>query len=332
MTQISTKDNLRLFFKESWPLPTDRSISKDEIAKIDRLIWYCNISGNPIPELQCFNKSNMHLTYPIKKKCLSEQLYHEGATSYRVYGCGHAFLDIHVLCAIFDHSAYRSESLRKELVSTLSKGCLICSNVRTSSEDKGNVYGVSGSYVGGTVHIKTTIPKKMLPYLKGLWDEGQVIDTDGYRGIGLYILEAGEFVKVELGEYYPIWTVNRAKKFGYRRLLRGCMWGNDPEFDKIELECDVVIYHYEGFFYQNKAIKVDNSDTFGYLLKGKDCEKGFYIIDLPLKEAREYRAYFSLPVSLKIKVSDFDYLVVDRTIDKPKIYFTDLNGNNKMSV
>ena len=55
-----------------------------------------------------------------------------------------------------------------------------------------------------TIVSKDTIPKIYLPYLTDIFEEGDVVDTEGYRGTGLYIFINNNFEEVELGEYYPL--------------------------------------------------------------------------------------------------------------------------------
>ena len=44
------------FINKFWPLPLSNNLLPlENIEKIKRVIWYCNISGKIIPELQKYN-------------------------------------------------------------------------------------------------------------------------------------------------------------------------------------------------------------------------------------------------------------------------------------
>jgi hypothetical protein len=213
----------------------------------------------------------------------------------------------------------------------------MCSDTDTHRGNAKNIYGISGKYVGGTVHVKTTIPKDMLKYIKPIYKEGDVIDCGGYRGLDLYIFENNEFNKVMTEGYYPIWGLDRCKKYGYRNLLRGLMWGEQAEFDLIELEHGINITP-NGFCYRGKIIKIKSNhveESYETNSKDKNLTKTkygeFYKIDNPIKNADEFISYLNMGISLQIKVSDFDYLVVNQ--EKPDyIYFVDLNMDNRIDL
>jgi hypothetical protein len=350
------RKRLHKFHDEHWPILVPKTLKDSKIIEFNRIVWYCNISGNPIPDLQKFNKSGIRLEYPTGNEVLSMEFYHRGDKTYRIYPCGHAFLDIHLLCAVFDSCVYSSNKNKAfEAFKDMDSKCPMCSNDDSCAGNTKNIYGVSGQYVGGTVHVKTTIPEDMLPHLKSVYTEGDVVDTGGYRGLDLYILENDEFKKVETEEYYPIWTLDRAKKYGYRRLLNGLLWNGEAQFDLIELDHGLIITPYDEISYQDEQIKTEKEGLkkviFDEDMATISFEKSmrmirkvgkFYRIDKPFESADEFKFYLGLGLPLQIKVSGYDYLTIDPEEEyeydkgdirtRQIIYFTDLNGENRLDL
>jgi hypothetical protein len=349
------REKLQKFYDKHWPIPRPEvQLSDSKIKAIDRVVWYCNISGNPIPELQHFNRSDVRLEYPTDDEVLSREFYHRGDTSYRVYECGHAFLDIHLLCAVFDACVYFSDKDRpSKAFEEMGKACPMCADNHSCAGNVKNIYGVSGRYVGGTVHVKTTIPKKMLLHIKSEYTEGDVVDTGGYRGLDLWILEDGEFKKVETEEYYPIWSMERGKKYGYRKILSGLIW-DGAQFDKIELEHGVSLTPHSGFMCDGKEVEKSDQNLSNAIFNDEELTTcfnremrtikkvgKFYRIMTPFSSASEFIFYIGLDLPLQIKVSDYDLLTIDPTAESEydgKIsiytdyYFTDLDGENKLEL
>lgn len=359
------RSKLQKFYEEYWPIPYPPiSPTKSELREIDRLVWYCNISGNPIPELQKYNKANIKLEYPMftEKDLLSVEFYHKNNQnrSYRVYSCGHAFLDIHLLCAVFDAFYYNHDKSKiPKVFEDMRYLCPMCSNQDKNAGNTQSLYGVSGRYCGGTVHTKTTIPKKMLPYLKPAFTNGDVVDTKGYRGTGLKIFENGEFHNVHRYDYYPCWKLEQLQKYGYRKLLTSLIWCGDIQFDKIELEHNLYI-NYDGRLkcddLSNKtdfssctiAMNVTRDEdnlivTFRDKVRKLKTVNGLNVMDDNFDSAEEFWYYTTLNHPIKVKVSDYDYLVIN-TVEKTGydeygeemydevMYFTDLEGNNRVNV
>jgi len=265
------------FVDKYWHLaslkPKDQP-TEDDLMNIKRGRWYCNFTGKPVKELQKFNAvDNFEVTFYSEDDddCydddesddddtdhprLSEQFYKKGYDSYHVYKCGHCFIDIYLLSGLFDYvnSCYSTmidlreegedavhEHVDKHLRSYYTE-CLCCQGKRTE-DDRLSLYTTSTSLdIGTIIRRDCVIPKKHLGAISHEIKEGDVIDTDGYRGIGLYIYEGGQiYSKVPTGEYYPIWPIENLKSRGYLYYLT-----ETPEscFDELPFENDIrAIYN-----------------------------------------------------------------------------------------
>jgi hypothetical protein len=84
------------------------------------------------------------------------------------------------------------------------------------------------------------LPEKCLDHVLNLYNDGDVINTDEYRGVGLYICVKGStishFQQVPCGEYYPIWPLEYLKLRGYRYYLKFYEY-----YDELHFEDDIVL-------------------------------------------------------------------------------------------
>ncbi|XWV26315.1 putative orfan [Tupanvirus soda lake] len=247
------------FIKKFYPITFRTKISNNELNTLKRCIWYCNISEEPIKELQKFNhlqddstechnneeynceKSDNNKQY---KKPLSLIYFEEGYNDYNTYKCGHCIYLIYYLSTIFDYvnSNYsnminlRKNNKDEEYVENILlnlHSCPICGGNSTNRKD---MYIINNSMCTGTIIVKNTYPLKYLNKISSEFTEGDIIDTDGYRGLGLYILENGKFCKMNVGEYYAIIPKHLSNKYGYIKILKElskCSYNNLPEFDEL---------------------------------------------------------------------------------------------------
>lgn len=357
------KEMFKSFYDRYWPLPLfQHPLSDNEINKFNRVVWYCNNSQQPIPDLQKFNSCGEILERDYED-IISHEYHKNGSTAYRVYPCGHAFNDINLLCMIFDHlfmvkPTEENHQKAKEIFNRMAEECLMCAH---DDVDAGisvkNIYGIFNGYPGActTVHIKTTIPKRYLSLLikGGVYKEGDVVDTNGYRGLGIMICNGTEFEEVPRYEYYPKWSVDKLKKYGYRKLLSGLMWNDCAEFDSFGLENGIEVKSEWYDDSERVAPQVvekyifSDGDRTAILHKGviylleKD-QNGFFEVKYPFESKEQYEAYVQSNIYLKAKVSDYDYLVFGdslpyenykgRVKTRRTIYFTDLNGDNRLNL
>ena len=209
------------FLDSVWPLPpVSNPPSPTEIRDLKRKIWYCNISGIYIPELQEYNN------FPVVEKMQSDdsiaaRFYQKGYTAYRVYQNGQAFLDIQLASALFDYFCvpfYYPRPTKEQMQAQIER-------LRTdepfeqipNSKDRPQffdnrlkMYLLITSYIIGTIHLRPHIPEDALLYLSDEYQKGDLVDTVGYRGRGLWIFDGTcfilpkEFDSCRIGEYVPI--------------------------------------------------------------------------------------------------------------------------------
>lgn len=242
--------NVKKFADKYYPLKGNDAINPEETK---RLVWYCNYTGIFIPELQ--EKYGCQIDFKEEDDenlCFELNLIKAGYTNYQVYPCSHCFLDVSLLCALYDNinfcwSPKFSEERAKQIINNLDK-CPICNPVQKSvlkSLNKNNYdeklipYIVSNELITGSVILRPIFPKKYIHHLADLhvFEEGDLVDVDGYRGIGLYILDDdGKFKQVKTGEYYPGWPIKWLKKRGYRYYVDTCIY-----FDAIPFEDNIYL-------------------------------------------------------------------------------------------
>lgn len=212
--------------------------------EISRRAWYCNCSGVYINELQ--QKYQKNILWIKEDKCVALTLYKGKYNKYRVYKCGHCIIDVYYLCNLFNAGVQNIEECIKSLVFK----CPICEYLGNNINNKYIVYNL---YSSGTIISNPIIPEKYLKFIKDDLHPGDVIDTKGYRGNGLYLFD-GEFEKVETDNCYPIWPIKWLNKRGYTYYLQ-------LEKTKILYFENDIYYSYNGKFYSNYK---DNHDEYNY--------------------------------------------------------------------
>ena len=359
------KIKYKIFLKKFYPLNQSKiKITKPDLLKLNRGIWYCNCSSFIIPELQRFNskQNNIKKLNDNSNKnelSLSEQYYNKGYNNYRTYLCGHAIIDIHYLSIIFDYvnsNFCHMIKLRQQggihineyvinQIANISTTCPICCNENNSRID---MYKIDNRFVTGSVILRNIIPKKYLDQIMYEFTNGSIVDTEGYRGTGLYLLDDKKWIALELDEYYPIWNYDLLKKYGYVMLLANCST-NVNNFDKLEFFNDIyllnnnytindnnttcTINNCDGFYSTklDKIMKEQNDwkisnyiiDSKYYLKKNdnlllkfknkvvtfiKDKMDDHYIIPTPIKSVNLLNIIFNSGFKFKVQISKFDYL------------------------
>ena len=339
-------DDLNIRFKKFvdtyWPLPEIKNQMKvDDIINFKRQVWYCNCSKKFIPELQKFNECQISFEYK-PDKLLCSNYYKKGYTNYRVYKNGLAFLDIHIIGMLFDYfeSPYitpkpKTEDLIKFIES------LAYDNPFGNLSNRNEMYNLFNNFNSGTVVLRSSIPVNVIKYIVSEYKDGDVIDTYGYRGVGLYIKDGNKFKKVKRNEYYPIWDLKFLKLIGYRYYLKDV-----PCTTYDELNFENGIYHeYFGYFSnrtKNNLTEYEKLEPTYYIKKENNVIKynnGKKWIDLLLDENQFYNIPYPFitpdqPNSLiktdlaktcrfRAKISNNDYLVFANII-----YITDINDED----
>ncbi len=262
-TVADTSSNQQKFIDQYWPKVLEmKSLSvtnEKKLHEYQRAQWFCNYSGKSVPALQEFNavKDNKLLTARfttvdvdsndekktkrLKKdisgpfdKLLQNQKY---VSEYRVHECGHCFFDIALLCGVYDYLNFPyldpikansggEAEIEKFVIGKLKHlltKCGICGDYPKKSSDR--YYDELTSLDLGTIiRSHNVTPIKHLGAISTTLRIGDVVDTRGYRGHGLYIYEGileGQptFLEVPCGEYYPIWPVYYCQLQGYQYYL-----------------------------------------------------------------------------------------------------------------
>ena len=236
-----------IFIEKFYPIAPRNNILSQELDNVKRCVWYCNFSGRLVPELQSHNTVNHAVNDASSDDddvYLSSVYLNNGYRDYNTYQCGHCVYLIYYLSTIFDYinSNYNNMTIvrkngmemnyAKKLVDRLN-ACPICKN---NTINRKNIYMINNDLHTGTIIVKNTIPKKYLHLLKSEFTEGDIVDTDGYRGIGLYIFFNKQFKKLNVDEYYAIIPKNITDKYGYITILKNLSnvsFNGKPEFDRL---------------------------------------------------------------------------------------------------
>jgi len=315
------------------------------MIELKRQVWYCNCSGNFIPELQRFNAYPVTLNYK-SNGLLCAEYYQKGYTKYRVYKTGQAFLDIHIIGMLFDYfenSYYSPKPTQEDLIK--------CIESLAGDSPFGNVvsrldmYKKVNKFSVGTVYLRDVVPKNILRYIISECQEGDVIDTDGYRGIGLYIKDGDSFKKVNRHEYYPIWPLKFLKQRGYMHYLK-----NTPctYYDELLFENGISYnqYHSPERFSDSKKGADDKLNPNMYIKRENDVVKyyngdnwisltmdddGFYNVLYPFANADQPNSLMKTDlrkeIKFRAKISDHDYLIFS-----DQIYISDKNDEDRVEL
>lgn len=194
------------FLKQHWPLPPVRDQpTEEQIIALERQIWYCNCSKQFIPELQQYNKQPISFGYNSNRPV--GKYYRAGYTNFRVYKNGQAFLDIHILSMLFDYYHFYSCIKKEEIQNQINRLSEINPFEVITSRGHGNIqvqvnpqsyaklpmYKIVRRYACATVPVRDYIPKEMLRFISSDFVDGDVIDTNGYKG-GIYIKSKEGFI------------------------------------------------------------------------------------------------------------------------------------------
>ncbi len=269
-SSLITKE-FKQFVQRYWfltSLKSQNQPNESDLKSIKRSRWYCNLTGRSIPHLQKFNtRTNFDVTIKEdsedyddhfsneEKACASELLYNGGYDSYHIFECGHCYIDIHVIAALFDYIESRhmpmiklkkmgekavDDHVNEQLNSFFSK-CFVCGGNRCH-DDRLSLYACSTILNTGTVFLPSRIIDKK--NFGDICDElkwGDVIDSEGYRGTGLYIYEGNRsYSKVPCDEYYPNWPLEYLKTRGYLYYLTSDF---ETLFDRLPFDNKIWAYY-----------------------------------------------------------------------------------------
>lgn len=349
MTDKDLEPRFKAFLDQYWPLPSVNTILTDnDIKAFKRQVWYCSASGLFIPELQKYNVYPIILTYK-QSELLCSKFYQQGYTNYRVYKTGHAFLDIHIIGMLFDYfinSYYSPKPTIEDMMKYINKLPDYENNPFVNTNNVLDMYKLVTNFSTGTIYVRdTVIPKKAIKYIGSEFRDGDVVDTSGYRGTGLFIKDGNEFIPVDRREYYPIWPLKFLRHKGYIHYLKNsfCQY-----FDELKFENGISFYPYLGFGPTNLENHNDdkNFDTKNYIRfnDGKvqynhDMQwliltlndTGFYDVPYPFANVGQANALMKTDLLNSIKfranISDHDYLVFSKTL-----YIYDSNDSADLNV
>lgn len=316
---MATEEHTKPFeeFLNKWwslPLPNEPA-SLDQIRVLKRQVWYCNISGQPIPDLQEFNENPVRLNYKGSSD-FAKLWYDRGYQSFRVYKSGIAFLDIELAIALYDWSLVAPEQIA-EIVENLQRD--------PAEENRGksrmDMYSINNQFALGTVILRNTLPKKMLKYLVKEFPAGQVVDVSGYRGTGLYINLGDTFARVDTENCYPCWELDWLLKWGYYYYL-----AETPvreTFFQLPLNGDILLSGNNAEFQDEYGCDPDDFELGDYLGQNKERIKlkrnGEWVdlnpeeIPFPFTSANEGNAFIKASkewgVQFSAKISERDWLL-----------------------
>lgn len=333
--------NFKTFLDNYYSLP-DTFTETIDLNNFPRALWYCNISGVLIPELQTkYSDLEIDLQDLEPEQSLASDFYQGKLTEvaynkYRVFPCGHCILDVYYLSSLYDNMNFNwsppftIEKVEKCIQRLLEK-CPICD---TNVYDPDKVYLVSNRLTLGTVILKSIIPLKYLKYLSSIFEPGKVIDTDGYRGIGLYLLDDDQqFKKIPIENYYPIWSLKWLKKKGYAAYV------NLTDFDALPFENGIYLTM-ERVFYNacnSKVFELNSDEELqteenDYVSPETTCAPRNYQEKINLQEAaemtypfehsRRVNEYLKSGKLFKARLNEFEYLVFEKTYP----YVTNFEG------
>lgn len=179
-------------------------------------------------------------------------MYKNGYNSFRVFKCGHAFLNINLISGFFD----RLKDPKRTLETVFSQ-CVICTDKNTwdHKENKRlSMYGLGTVFDTGTILRPRMVMPEDFFCLGALAHElkvGDVLDVAGYRGTNLLIYEGKhQYLQVNTEEYWPIWPLQYLRLRGYLYYLNFM-----ERFDALLFGNEVCLYSYSEKFKDDEKFK-----------------------------------------------------------------------------
>ena len=332
------------YMLDEYPLPKcKQSVTPEQIKKIGRLIWYCNASGILIPSLNKIIGLEVNSEDYFYDDGDDESVDDESGDDesvddlgpYRVYPCGHAFYDdmLHEFIYSTSLSSYggsRNGSFRANIrllkfVKALEKTwwyCPLCYNQTFTfsnviQSERINMYSTDPGQ-GGTIVSARLIPKKYLTYISQEFKEGDIVDTEGYRGLGLYIFNGIRFESVPRDEYYPIWDLYYLKLRGYHYYLTAF-----KIYDELKFENGISFNPDNGFYQMIRCTVMLDDDDISSVCSANDSGCNANEVPYPFESSKQANTYVHSSTRVKAKISDHDWLF----LGKNQAYITNLDGS-----
>ena len=177
-------------------------------------------------------------------------------------------LDIYLILSLYDNYNYHwSPKWTLEKVEALLQQsetkCPCCGGFSD------NMYIISNRLCTGTAILGDIVPKRYLKFLTSLYQKGDVVDCEGYRGTGLYLFDGIEFKQIPTETYHPIVPLEYNKLRGYTYY-----WNIVGSCDLLLFENNVVLVPGDKFYlYDCSKIKlIDENDKGGEYYWPKDDE------------------------------------------------------------
>jgi len=279
------EDELKKFVDVYYPISIDFPAIND-VSLLPRKVWYCNVSGIFISELQDRLGGTQLEIQNNENTEAAAKLYSSGYNHYNIYPCGHCILDVFMISILFEHMKFPCiETSVDKSLEYVRKMCPICPHGSGKSPHGVNLIYYIGTPANSDIVIlePTIIPKKYLPYTSENFAEGDIIDTD----TGLCIFDGKEFVDVRKCEYYPIWPLKYLKQRGYRYYL------DFTELqDAIPFEENAVFLSSVGMFIPSSAISCETDE--------KPIDAEFF------KTLTELEKYDRIEIPQRINLSEFN--------------------------
>ena len=290
----------------------------------NRQVWYCNLSGFFIPELNPEIDPN-EIDAGTDEKTIAEQLFDEGYNHYRIYKCGHLVLDSYLILSLYDNFNAKRKCDTVEKVESLlqkyEKVCPCCNDIGNGypsvcENEKTKMYRVSNGFsTGGTIILGNVIPHEYLKFMTHLFEKGDIVDCEGYRGTGIHIFNGHQFVEVPKDEYWPIIPLEYVKLRGYTFYL------SQVRSNMLLFEYNIAYTVNEGFCpFDCDEITLD-TDYVPYpdypTLDEEDALPAEEELEYPFTDANLIQRCLYADREFKVKLSESETMVI---------------GNRKMSI
>lgn len=231
------------------------------MAKVDSISQYLLSYGSEheLFNIKSISNINTGCIYSGAKVATELKWNPSGSTDTHQWKCGHKiFITCLIEYALYSYkhpSDYYRELREEEIVKLKAMLTNICSNCpacQAMTEYQGTIPDELFNYIRisaetGTIVAKPTISKDIVNSgnaVLSLIKKPFVIDTEGYRGLSIYVVGGPNLVdKVQTYEYYPMWDLENP--LFTPEIIR--------EGNELATECDGIIINGEQFFFTDKV-------------------------------------------------------------------------------
>jgi len=267
------------FIKKYYSIVEPYKIPDDKIMEIQRCVWYCNLSGQNMIELESYNANDKFVEKASNTNASSPftDYLKNGYTKYCVYECGHCCYLVVLLAQIYTKNMREKKRAgeKEPLIGVTSKTADPGDteiNVNVCPMCKGNIKNRKYMYIHLDLsydNIKNPplyIPKKYLSSITNDFKNGDIIDCAQYRGTGLRILDGGKFRMFPDEDYYPQITKKITNEHGYYKILKGILKAlGGIEFEKIQITENVSLSIFYDLYFYNENINEEDEESYNLI-------------------------------------------------------------------